>query len=93
MFSTKLKIEQLFIHFFTGTDICSGTHTGKPIPNVLQETSGVILTDTQCGGYWGTNYQSNPHICIHNTATGTCQVSDCACGCVCPRRIFCIFAV
>jgi len=72
--------DQIFRHWkifqVLEIDFCSGTHQTKPVPNVLQETSGVILTNAECQAYWTTNYQSAPHICIHNTVTGTCQVSQ-----------------
>ena len=46
----------------------------KQIPNVLQEATGIILTNSACSGtYWGSNINAG-HICIHDADTGSCNV-------------------
>ncbi|XP_060567411.1 trypsin-like [Ruditapes philippinarum] len=51
------------------------TATGSTVsnPTQLQETTGRILTNSECTSSWGSNYNGNVHICIHNTATGSCN--------------------
>ncbi|XP_052251640.1 chymotrypsin-like serine proteinase, partial [Dreissena polymorpha] len=51
----------------------TGTQPNKQIPDQLQETDGVIMTNSECTSSWGTNYAASVHICIDNRNTGTCQ--------------------
>ncbi|KAH3706226.1 chymotrypsinogen A-like [Dreissena polymorpha] len=51
----------------------TGTQPNKQIPDQLQETNGVIMTNSECTSSWGTNYAGSVHICINNRNTGTCQ--------------------
>ncbi|XP_045188152.1 trypsin-like [Mercenaria mercenaria] len=43
------------------------------IPNVLQQTTGKILSGADCAAAWSSNYNHQVHICIDNSNTGSCN--------------------
>ncbi|XP_045199094.2 chymotrypsinogen A-like [Mercenaria mercenaria] len=42
-------------------------------PNVLQETTGTVLSSDGCTSAFGSNYNHDVHMCLGNSESGTCN--------------------
>ncbi|XP_060074276.1 fibrinolytic enzyme, isozyme C-like [Ylistrum balloti] len=49
------------------------TSGGAPLPDVLQEATTTVLSNTECGNEWGPSSINEGHVCVFNQETGSCN--------------------